>query len=194
VIADGMRFLKVILDIILSTRPLRFFFYFAVLALGAALVLLVRPVVYYLSHRLIPDWMVYRLMAVVVLVLTSLAIMTVGIVADQVAELVNAEVRRRRPRKMERFVRAVLSQKLMIIAGPIFVLAGLAINWKGLYQFFVERRVHVSWVFPVTGAFFVLMGVWSWGLGMLQRIVRTLRRREEHRTPRADPSAGTGGA
>jgi glycosyltransferase involved in cell wall biosynthesis len=194
VIQDGVRFLKVIMDIILSYRPLRFFFYVAALALVVAAILFVRPLVYYIAHRAVPDWMLYRLMAVVILVLTSLAIMTVGIVADQVAELVNAEVRRRRPRKMERFVRAVLSQKVMIIAGPLFVLAGLAINWKGLAQFFAEGRVHVPWVFPVTGAFFVLMGVWSWGLGMLQRIVRTLRRREEHRAPRADSSAGTGGA
>ncbi len=185
-VRGGVRFLKVIMDIILSTRPLRFFVYVAALALGIALVLLVRPVTYYFAYGQVPDWMVYRLIAVVVLVLMSLAVMTVGIVADQVAELMNADVRRRRPRAIEQFVRAVLSQRVLIVAGPILVLVGLAINWKGLWQFVVEGRVEVPWVFPVTGAFFVLMGVWSWGLGMLQRIVRTLRLREEARVPRRD--------
>lgn len=193
VIKDGVRFLKVIMDIILSTRPLRFFVYVAALALGIAVVLLVRPVTYYFAYRVVPDWMVYRLIGVVVLVLTSLAIMTVGIVADQVAELMNAEVRRRRPRAIERFVRAVLSQRVMIVAGPILVLVGLAINWKGLWQFVVEGRVKVPWVFPVTGAFFVLMGVWTWGLGMLQRIVRTLRLREAARASQTDSPEGMGG-
>ncbi len=194
VVRDGVRFLKVIMDIILSYRPLRFFFYVAALAMVLALGLLVEPAVFYFTQRQVPNWMIYRLMVVVVLMLTSLAIMTVGLVADQVAELVNAEVRRRRPRAIERFLRRVLSQKTMIIAGPIFVLLGLAINWRGLYGFFTEGRVKVPWVFPVTGAFFVLMGVWSWGLGMLQRIVRTLRLREQHRASRPDSSEGASAA
>ena len=122
--------------------------------------------------------MLYRLMAVFVLMLTSLTVMTVGLVADEVAELVNAEVRRRKRRRFETLLRAVLSPGTMVVAGPVCVLLGLAINWKGLYQFLVEGRVKVPWVFPVAGAFFVLMGVWCWGLGMLQRIVRTLKLRE----------------
>jgi len=194
VIGDGVRFLKVIMDIVLSYRPLRFFFYIAALAMALALGLLIRPAIYYFGHRRVLDWMIYRLMAVFVLMLTSLAIMTVGLVADQVAELVNVEVRRRKRRRFETFLRTVLSQGTMIVAGPLFVLLGLGINWKGLYQFFAEGRVKVSWVFPVTGAFFVLMGVWCWGLGMLQRIVRTLRLREQHRTSQPASTEGTGAA
>jgi len=169
VVRDGVRFLRVIMDIILSTRPLRFFFFVAAVAMVVALTLFVRPASYYFAHRKVEDWMIYRLMAVVVLMLTSLSILTVGLVADEIAELVNAEVRRRKRRRLEKFLRALLSQKIMIVAGPLFVLAGLAVNWKGLYQFLAEGRVKVHWVFPVTGAFLVLMGVWSWGLGMLQR-------------------------
>jgi glycosyltransferase involved in cell wall biosynthesis len=192
VIRDGIRFLKVIMDIILSYRPLRFFFYVAAIALGIAAVLFIRPLTYYVAHRAVPNWMVYRLMAVGVLVLTGLTILTVGLIADQIAELVNAEVRRRRPRAIERFVRAVLSQKVLILAGPILVLIGLGINWRTLYQFVAEGHVRVPWVFPVTGAFFVLTGVWSWGLGMLQRIVRTLRLRELDRAAQGDALNGTG--
>jgi len=192
VVRDGVRFLRVIMDIILSTRPLRFFFFVAAVAMVVALTLFVRPASYYFAHRKVEDWMIYRLMAVVVLMLTSLSILTVGLVADEIAELVNAEVRRRKRRRLEKFLRALLSQKIMIVAGPLFVLAGLAVNWKGLYQFLAEGRVKVHWVFPVTGAFLVLMGVWSWGLGMLQRIVRTLRLREAHRASRPDSTRETG--
>ncbi|MBN1916651.1 MAG: glycosyltransferase family 2 protein [Verrucomicrobia bacterium] len=194
VIRDGLRFLEVIVDIILSYRPLRFFFYVAAFALGVAAILFIRPLQYYVMYRNVPDWMVYRLIAVVVLVLASLTMMTVGLVADQIAELVNAEVRRRRARAIERFVRAVLSHRALIVAGPVLVVIGLAVNWRTFHQLLVEGHVKVPWVFPVTGAFFVLMGVWSWALGMLQRIVRTLRLRELDRTAYRDPPGGTGGA
>ena len=190
VVQDGVRFLKVIMDIILSYRPLRFFFYIAAFALGVAAILFIRPLQYYILYRSVPDWMVYRLIAVVVLVLTSLTIMTVGLVADQIAELVNAEVRRRRPRLLERAIRAVLSQRVLIVAGPLLVLLGLLINRRGISQFIFEHRVDVPWVFPVTGAFLVLMGIWSWALGMLERIVRTLRLRELDQVARREPPAG----
>lgn len=190
VVQDGVRFLKVIMDIILSYRPLRFFFYVAAFALGVAAILFIRPLQYYILYRSVPDWMVYRLIAVVVLVLTSLTIMTVGLVADQIAELVNAEVRRRRPRLLERAIRTVLSQRVLIVAGPLLVLLGLLINRRGLSQFIFEHRVNVPWVFPVTGAFLILAGIWSWALGMLQRIVRTLRLRELDQVTRREPPAG----
>jgi len=189
-VQDGVRFLKVIMDIILSYRPLRFFFYVAAFALGVAAILFIRPLQYYILYRSVPDWMVYRLIAVVVLVLTSLTIMTVGLVADQIAELVNAEVRRRRPRLLERAVRAVLSQRVLIVAGPLLVLLGLLINRRGISQFIFEHRVNVPWVFPVAGAFLILAGIWSWALGMLQRIVRTLRLRELDQVARREPPAG----
>ena len=190
VVQDGVRFLKVIMDIILSYRPLRFFFYVAAFALGVAAILFIRPLQYYILYRSVPDWMVYRLIAVVVLVLTSLTIMTVGLVADQIAELVNAEVRRRRPRLLERAIRAVLSQRVLIVAGPLLVLLGLLINRRGISQFIFEHRVNVPWVFPVAGAFLILAGIWSWALGMLQRIVRTLRLRELDQVARREPPAG----
>jgi len=192
VVGDGVRFLKVIMDIILSYRPLRFFFYVAAVALALALGLLIRPGVHYLTYRQVPNWMIYRLVGVSVLMLTSLAIMTVGLVADQVAELVNAEVRRRKRRRFETFLRRALSQGTMIVAGPVCVLIGLALNWRVFRQFFAGGHVTVPWVFPVTGSFFVLMGVWSWGLGMLQRIVRTLTIREQQRASHLDSKQGTG--
>ncbi len=60
VLEDGWRFLKVILETSLLFRPSRPLGILGALALGAAVLLMMQPTWYYLQHRAVAEWMIYR--------------------------------------------------------------------------------------------------------------------------------------
>jgi glycosyltransferase involved in cell wall biosynthesis len=57
---DGLRFLKVILETALLYRPARPLAMLGLLWLGFAVVLMLFPTVYYVTHRSVQEWMIYR--------------------------------------------------------------------------------------------------------------------------------------
>jgi len=63
VIRDGFRFLHVIVEAALLYRPSRPLGMISLLAFAAAVVLMFPPVTYYLAHRSVLDWMIYRFLA-----------------------------------------------------------------------------------------------------------------------------------
>lgn len=60
VASDGLRFLRVITEAALLYRPSRPLGLLAVLFVGFAAVLMASPIVYYLKHRSVAEWMIYR--------------------------------------------------------------------------------------------------------------------------------------
>jgi glycosyltransferase involved in cell wall biosynthesis len=57
---DGVRFLKAILDAAFLFRPSRPLALMGLLSLAAATLFMIRPTVYYLQHRSVLEWMIYR--------------------------------------------------------------------------------------------------------------------------------------
>jgi glycosyltransferase involved in cell wall biosynthesis len=57
---DGLRFLKAIVDAAFLYRPARPLAMLGLLWLGVAVILMITPTVYYIEHRSVQDWMIYR--------------------------------------------------------------------------------------------------------------------------------------
>ncbi|MGE5646104.1 MAG: glycosyltransferase family 2 protein [Acidobacteriota bacterium] len=57
---DGLRFLKAILDMVFLYRPWRPLTLLALLSLALAVALMTMPAEYYLAHRSVQEWMIYR--------------------------------------------------------------------------------------------------------------------------------------
>jgi hypothetical protein len=57
---DGLRFVKAILDAALLYRPARPLAVAGLLWLGLAITLMLHPALYYLEHRAVQEWMIYR--------------------------------------------------------------------------------------------------------------------------------------
>ena len=57
---DGLRFIKAILDAALLYRPARPLAILGLLWLGLAVVLMLTPTAYYLRHKAVQEWMIYR--------------------------------------------------------------------------------------------------------------------------------------
>ena len=172
VIADGFRFLKTICDIALVYRPMKLFGSVAFLLLLVAAFYSAYPIEYYVANRMINDAMIYRLMAVSVMVLTALLLVSVGVVADNAVDIMGLRSSQRT--FFERSLRKLLSQKRLIIAGPIVGLLGVVINWRTIWQYLSTGRINVHWVYIVAGMLLFLAGAQTTCLGLLQRILANL--------------------
>jgi len=63
VLMDGLRFLRIILETTFLYRPARLFNIIATLATALALVMMIEPSHFYLSHQRVEEWMIYRFVA-----------------------------------------------------------------------------------------------------------------------------------
>jgi hypothetical protein len=121
--------------------------------------------------------MIYRLIAVLVFIVTSFTLFTVGIISDEITDLVRRS--RKRERKFKPTIYSLFAQKNLIVFGMLAVSCGVVINYKTIWQYISTGLIDVPWVYVVTGAFLVLTGLQAIALGVLRRILSTLRLSKE---------------
>jgi hypothetical protein len=121
--------------------------------------------------------MIYRLIAVLVFIVTSFTLFTVGIISDEITDLIHRS--RKRERKFKPTIYSLFAQKNLIVCGMLAVSCGVIINYKTIWQYISTGLIDVPWVYVVTGAFFVLAGLQAIALGVLRRILATLRLSKE---------------
>jgi glycosyltransferase involved in cell wall biosynthesis len=173
VVQDGIRFLKTIIDIALTYEPFKFFGVTGIIFFLVGLGYGIYPLIYYFRFTLVPDYMIYRLITVMVFIVTSFTLFTVGIISDEITDLLHKS--RKKERKFKPAIYSLLSQKNLIIFGTIVALCGIAINYKTIWQYISTGLIDVPWVYVVTGAFLVLVGFQAITLGVLRRILSILR-------------------
>lgn len=84
---DGVRFLKSILDAAFLYRPSRPLGLLGLLCLGIASALMALPAWYYLQHRLVLEWMIYRFIVGQLLGMAGFLFLCVGYLSRRVVEL-----------------------------------------------------------------------------------------------------------
>ena len=128
VIHDGIRFLKTIIDVALIYEPLIFFSSLGLLLLLLAIAYGTYPLLYYLRFRMIPEYMIYRLITITTLVFTSFTMFTVGIISEQISDFMMDK--RREKGFLKGLLYSLFSQKKLIIASPFIALSGILLNYK----------------------------------------------------------------
>lgn len=177
VLQDGIRFLKTIIDIALTYEPFKFFGVSGIIFFLIGFSYGIYPLIYYWRFRVVPDYMIYRLVAVLVFIVTSFTLFTVGIISDEITDMIHRS--RKRERKFKPTVYSLFAQKNLIVFGMLAVLGGVVINYKTIWQYVSTGLIDVPWVYVVTGAFLVLAGLQAIALGVLRRILSTLRLSKE---------------
>ena len=177
IVQDGIRFLKTIVDIALTYKPFNFFGIIGIVFFLIGFFYAIYPLVYYLKLRLVPDYMIYRLITVMVLIVSSLMLFTVGIISDETTDLMKKCSHERGVFKSAMYT--MLSQKKLIILGLSAIVFGILINYKIIWEYITTGLIYVPWVYVVTGAFFVLIGLQSLSLGILRRILALLKESRE---------------
>ena len=180
VVQDGVRFLKTIVDIALTYAPFKFFGIAGIVLFLAGFLYGLYPLLYYLRFRMVPNYMIFRLVTVMVLIVTSIGIFTVGIISDEVIQLMYH--RTGRIRGFKAVIYRMLSQRTLIIFGVVVALLGIALNYNTIWQYLTTGKIDIPWVYVITGAFLVMVGLQAVALGIVRRILALLRRAEEERS------------
>ena len=181
VVKDGFRFLGVILDMALTYRPLLFFGApAAAMALAAAWALCARwgapssLLPYYVAHGRLEDWMIFRIILVTLLLVSSVFLTGLGASAQSLVSLVNQD---RAPTRWARLLEGLLSRRYALLSALCFAFAFL-VNRRLLAVYLETGRIPGDyWVFPLAGGLAALVGVQFLAFGLLSRIIRLLRER-----------------
>lgn len=150
VVADGVRFLRVILGIIFAYFPLRIFGPLGTAFAALALFLGMKPVAYYLSHGRLEDDMIYRLLTIVTLAVCGFIALCFGLIAQRVSDLL---VRRARPWLTGRPLR-----EGAVVLGALLSLSGILLNSKTILEYASSGRITIHWVYVLTGGMAVILG------------------------------------
>jgi hypothetical protein len=94
---DGLRFLKAILDMVFLYRPSRPLVTVAVLSFALAAGLMAMPTAYYLKHRSVQEWMIYRFIISHLAGTNAVLMLSAAYITDRIVRIALPGVRRRDP-------------------------------------------------------------------------------------------------
>ena len=172
---DGYRFLMSIIMISRLYNPLKFFGPIGIIFLFFAIALSLKPISYYLIHRLVLETSIYRLVTVVVLFVAGLNMISLGIVANNVVSIIH-----RKEQKKDTLHKLIYEKvyKNLSYAGLLLIFAGVILNHKTIFQYLRTGKIYVHWSYVLTGAVLVLSGIQLYVFNVLIRIVNELKKRE----------------
>lgn len=149
VLADGMRFLRVILGIIFAYFPLRVFgplagfFAFIAAAYGAGAVSI------YTRSGHLDDWLIYRLLTVMTLSVCAAVCLSFGLVAQRLAN-----VALRRPGG---WLDAPWTRRGAAAASALLFGGGVLLNARTIAEYVSSGHIYVHWAYVLTGGLCVIL-------------------------------------
>ena len=177
VFRDGIRFLLAIGDAMLLYRAGRFFGLAAVLCLMGAWFWGSYPLEFYVQHRRLEEWMIYRLLLSTFLFTASFAIAFAGVLAAQILSLV---YRRHHERFWVRLSASMLSTRNLVAGAVLASLAAVALVWPGLVEYAVTGHVSLHWSRPMAGVFLLQLSLLAGIHAVLQKVVGLWKSEIEH--------------
>lgn len=172
VIADGFRFLRVILGTIFAYFPLRIFGPMGLIFLLIALGYGIWPVAYYIEHRhLLDAEMIYRLLTIMTLAVCGLISLTSGLIAQRISDIALGRPATRLDEPWIGHAAAAF--------GIVLGLAGVVLNTPTIIEYATTRHIQTPWVYVLTGGLLVILGTVLAAFGITSWIVEHLPRAPE---------------
>jgi glycosyltransferase involved in cell wall biosynthesis len=185
VLRDGWRFLKIIAGTAITYRPFRLLGTAGVMLLLLGVGYGLGPVFYYLANRRIEEWMIYRLVAVAVALTSGVALVAIGLLAQQTVHLIHEDFEP--PRGLRGMLHNIVAQKFSSI-GVALVFAGVLLNGGSLVQYVKTGQVTAHWVYVLTGGLLVTLGIEFVAFAVLSRALEALRARRMYITREREAS------
>lgn len=171
VIKDGFSFLNVILDISMSYRPRKLIGSAGLFLLAIALAYSFYPIEFYLQNRRLEEWMIYRLITIMIVSACGLNIISIGEIAEHMLELAGyGSTKSYTAYLLKRF----FNQQSLLVIGVISALIGILSNVKTVYQYITTQHIYLHWSYIVFGGTFLLAGTQLIGLALLLRFTSFL--------------------
>jgi glycosyltransferase involved in cell wall biosynthesis len=169
---DGLRFARAIGRIALTYRPLRFLGIPGLLLVLVALFYGVCLLSWYVVHREIADWLIYRMAAVTAFGTAGVNLVLIGLLAERTAALLNRQERNYRGRwLLERLTRA----PCLIVLALVLIVAALVANWGGIVQYVTTGQVTIHWSFVIFGLFAIVQATLLAGFVVLDHLLELFR-------------------
>ena len=160
IIKDGRQFLKTILETAFFYKPLKFFITIALFLIIIATAYSINPFIYYMVNHHIEDSSIYRLITITVLIIAGVNLAILGLLSQHLVALLNA-----RPRKN------IFNHHYFLMIGVALTIFGILLNMETLREYVSTNRIYVHWVYVLTGALLVLVGIQIIGYGFLQKLI-----------------------
>jgi glycosyltransferase involved in cell wall biosynthesis len=169
VIADGLRFSRVIVDAVLFYRPSRLFTLCFTLCALAVLLLSLSPIELYVRQRRVEEWMIYRFLFGLLLGAIGFLLLCAAVIADDIFGLTHTR------RRWNSFGTQVLHRwfskgRLLAVSG-LSVLVSVVLVWPGVVQYLTTGHVTIHWSRVIVAAFGILIAAECVVTASLLRIV-----------------------
>jgi glycosyltransferase involved in cell wall biosynthesis len=166
VLKDGIRFLRVIIEAALGYNAFRFLGLIALLLFIFSSVYLAEPVIFYIKHQSLQEWMIYRLIAVSVTTTSGILLLVIGKVTQSLTDMANLQYQ-----KKQSFFRR-LSDAIFLRYGLLlslfFLVIATIIMWNPINQYLSSGKVYTHWSVILFGGQCLLLSVISFASGSLQ--------------------------
>ncbi len=186
VLRDGVRFLRTIVAGILLYRPDRLFTFGFVACLALMAVLGAYPVEFYLHHRAVEEWMIYRFIVGFLLGSSGFLLLCAIALSHEMARLGPTH------RSTDSFWSTAISQLFqgwgMLTFVVLCVSIALLLLWPGLMEYLTFGRCHLHWSRLVVGAFCLLAAFQALVTAVLVQLVKLWAAQKRPADPRARPS------
>ena len=169
-ITDGLRFLWTILRTAHRYNPLKIFGLIGILLVAVGIGYGVGPLAYYMEVQRVEDWAIYRLVTVIVLVVSGVNILFFGVVANAVLAATYRMPPFRNSLLGRILLRPFVLRNLWVLGG-LFMLSAVVLNHEGLYTYLTSGKVYIHWSYVLTGCMLFLLGLSLTLWGTLVRVV-----------------------
>ena len=164
-VKDGIRFLSVILKKALIYRPTRVLGIAGAGCALLALLLMLAPIAYYLQHRAIAEWMIYRFIVAQLLGVTAVTLMSFGYIGTLMSsQLIGNEP----PRGI---TRRLFHWRILYPAILLLLVLGVAVIRDSFVDYLTTGEVIDHWSRFVVSSFFLICAVILAVTGLLHYIL-----------------------
>lgn len=166
IIKDGIRFLKVIISIALTYKPLRVLGPIGIFLVIISLIYGGSTTLFYLKNGYIPEDDIYRLISVMVFGVSGILLLGIAVMADKATRLFYHNSYGSSSIIGDSF-RWFFSWKRLWFISPLFFFSGIVLNYQTIISWVTTRTISTHWSYVVAGGYLILLGIVGFTFGVI---------------------------
>ena len=180
VISDGIRFFRSIVECALIYRPGRLFSLLALPFLFVAVLFSVHPIEVYVRERHLEEWMIYRLITVLMCYLVVSVLLTASLLSERFVAVIRG--RRRSPGFIFGLAQRFVTPRLLSVTAVVLLIGTTLLNWEAARQYLSTGQIAVHWSRVLVGGFLLSAAVQLLVTAVLVRMTDILLAKQAERS------------
>jgi glycosyltransferase involved in cell wall biosynthesis len=192
VLSDGVRFLKSIVDAALMYKPWRVYGFTAMPLIAFAVLFSVYPVEFYIRNRMLEEWMIYRLITVLMCYLVAAILLSAAVLSARIVAVLAG------PPRASGFVLGLVSRfmtpKAFRRLGLGLLAIAVVLNYEAARQYLSTGHIYVHWSRVLVGGFLVSASAHLFVTAVMMRMTEIFMKNPQRLSqslPAAAPITGT---